>query len=189
MKVYSLDEARDFFLRNSSESVVCVKTREEKECKCYPEAQEFFSNTNAKTEIVMPLTPVGIKLKELEERIEELETTEAKLLKESMDRTFDKNAGANADDLPEMEGSGVEKEPSRGLAEVPMPDAKRKDINIEDAIRKMEGEPTKTIELTEDEIKTLRDLLVNYRIDLFVDSKTKDCLVNTNNLLNKLNGK
>ena len=39
MKVYSKNEARDFFLSNSSGTVTAVdKDGNEKECDCYPDA-------------------------------------------------------------------------------------------------------------------------------------------------------
>jgi hypothetical protein len=92
-----------------------------------------------------------------------------------------------------MEGSGVEKEPSRGLAEVPMPDAKRKDINIEDAVRKMEVEPTKTIELTKDEIMRLKELLMYKILEAGVEGVTNHIMRTMRDadeyLLNKLDGK
>lgn len=43
MKVYNLDEAMNFFLKNSSGTCICVKDGIEKECNCYPDAQEFFN--------------------------------------------------------------------------------------------------------------------------------------------------
>ncbi len=41
-RVNSLDEAMKFFLRNSSDSVVCYKDGKEKECSSYPEAEKFY---------------------------------------------------------------------------------------------------------------------------------------------------
>ncbi len=43
MKVFSLNEAKDFFLSNSDGTVTCVKDGVEKEISCYPDAVEFFN--------------------------------------------------------------------------------------------------------------------------------------------------
>lgn len=41
-QVFSLDEARDWFLSHSSGSVMCVKGDEQRECNCYPDAKAFY---------------------------------------------------------------------------------------------------------------------------------------------------
>lgn len=41
-RVESLSDAMNFFLENSSGSVICVKGDEEKECRSFPEAKKFF---------------------------------------------------------------------------------------------------------------------------------------------------
>lgn len=41
-KVYSLDEAREWFEENASGNVICVKDGEEQECDCYPAAIKFY---------------------------------------------------------------------------------------------------------------------------------------------------
>ena len=40
----SLEEARSFFLSNSSGSIICKKNDQEKECDCYPDAEEFYKD-------------------------------------------------------------------------------------------------------------------------------------------------
>jgi hypothetical protein len=40
--VYSLSEAMNWFLSNSSGTVICVKGEEQKECSCYPDAEAFY---------------------------------------------------------------------------------------------------------------------------------------------------
>jgi hypothetical protein len=42
-KVYSLDEARDFFLTHSSGSVVCVQGELEIVCDTFVQARHFFT--------------------------------------------------------------------------------------------------------------------------------------------------
>ena len=44
--VRTIEEAMGFFLSNSSGSVICKKGNEEKECDCFPDAKEFFENTD-----------------------------------------------------------------------------------------------------------------------------------------------
>ena len=46
MKVYNLEEAREFFLLNHRDSVICVKNGEEKEVNSYLCAKKFFANEN-----------------------------------------------------------------------------------------------------------------------------------------------
>lgn len=41
-KINNMEEAEDFFLRNHSDNVICVKGGVEKEVECYPEAKSFF---------------------------------------------------------------------------------------------------------------------------------------------------
>ncbi len=41
-KVYSLEEAEEFFLRNSEGEIICVKDKLEFQVNCYPHAKEFF---------------------------------------------------------------------------------------------------------------------------------------------------
>lgn len=43
--VTNINEAMNFFLSNSSDSVICKneQTGETKECICYPEAEDFFN--------------------------------------------------------------------------------------------------------------------------------------------------
>lgn len=41
-KVYSKEEAMQFFLSNHSDSVICVKNGKEKEVSAYPDAERFF---------------------------------------------------------------------------------------------------------------------------------------------------
>lgn len=40
--VFSLEEARAFFMRNREDSVKCVDGDREQECECYPEAEAFY---------------------------------------------------------------------------------------------------------------------------------------------------
>lgn len=42
MEVFSLSDAMNWFLENSSGSIVCVKNVEKCECNSYPEAKSFF---------------------------------------------------------------------------------------------------------------------------------------------------
>lgn len=42
-KINNLNEAEDFFMRNHSDGVICVKGDIQKEVSCYPEAKEFFN--------------------------------------------------------------------------------------------------------------------------------------------------
>ena len=42
-KVKTLKEAMSWFLSNSSGSILCVNGDKEKECKSYPEAEEFYN--------------------------------------------------------------------------------------------------------------------------------------------------
>lgn len=44
MEAYSIEEAMNFFLNNSSGSVTCIKNEDKKVCNCYPDAVEFFNN-------------------------------------------------------------------------------------------------------------------------------------------------
>ena len=43
MKVYSLNEARDWFLENHQEGVLCIKDGVEIFCRTYKEAELFYS--------------------------------------------------------------------------------------------------------------------------------------------------
>ncbi len=44
MKVFSLEQAECWFLRNSSGSLTCVRDDgEEEDCRSYPQAKKFFS--------------------------------------------------------------------------------------------------------------------------------------------------
>ncbi len=43
MNITSLEEARNFFLSNSSGSITCEKNGEEQEVDCYSDAEEFFN--------------------------------------------------------------------------------------------------------------------------------------------------
>lgn len=45
----NLKEAENFFLTNSKDNLICIKGEEKKECKCYPEALEFFEEKNEKS--------------------------------------------------------------------------------------------------------------------------------------------
>lgn len=45
-QVNSLEEARDWFLENSSGNVMCVKGAEQRECNCYPDAKAFYESGN-----------------------------------------------------------------------------------------------------------------------------------------------
>lgn len=40
--VNNINEAMNFFLSNSSGSVLCKKNGTQKECNCFPDAKEFF---------------------------------------------------------------------------------------------------------------------------------------------------
>lgn len=40
--VNTLGEAMSFFLKNSSDSIICKKDGEEKKCNSFPEAKEFY---------------------------------------------------------------------------------------------------------------------------------------------------
>jgi len=43
--VNSLEEAREWFLKNSSGVVICVSGDREQECRSYPEAVAFYAAT------------------------------------------------------------------------------------------------------------------------------------------------
>lgn len=44
-KVKNIQEAMEWFLRNRGKNVICVaQDGTEKECECYPEAEEFFKD-------------------------------------------------------------------------------------------------------------------------------------------------
>lgn len=47
MKVFSLSEARDWFLSHSEGSIICITQNgselPEKECSCYPDAEKFYA--------------------------------------------------------------------------------------------------------------------------------------------------
>lgn len=40
----TLDEARDFFLSNSSGNITCIKGTRQKECTSFPEAENFYND-------------------------------------------------------------------------------------------------------------------------------------------------
>ena len=40
--IQTIDEALNFFLRNSSDPVICRKDGKEKECNSYSEAKKFY---------------------------------------------------------------------------------------------------------------------------------------------------
>lgn len=42
-KVYSIDEAREFFLSNGRDSCLCVKGDDTFVAECYPDAVDFFT--------------------------------------------------------------------------------------------------------------------------------------------------
>ncbi len=49
IKVYSLEEAMNWFLNNSSGNITCVrKDGESQECSSYPEAKKFYSQNKKK---------------------------------------------------------------------------------------------------------------------------------------------
>lgn len=42
IKVYTLEEACNWFLNNSRGSIICIKDTEEIECNSYPKAEKFY---------------------------------------------------------------------------------------------------------------------------------------------------
>ena len=73
-KVYSRQEARDWFLENSSGSVICVSVidRSEKEASCFPVADKFYKQ-NALLSKYRSVTSMSAKeLEELQKQCNEL---------------------------------------------------------------------------------------------------------------------
>lgn len=44
MEIFSLDDAMNWFLKNSTGSIICVKDGEKQTCNDYPEARKFFES-------------------------------------------------------------------------------------------------------------------------------------------------